>query len=627
MKSFKAESKRLMELMVNSIYTNKEIFLREIISNASDALDKLHFLSLTDEKIRDSMKPLAIRIYIDKSSRTLTVEDNGVGMSEKELEENLGTIAKSGSFKFKEELGEKDKSDIIGQFGVGFYSAFMVSDSVSVTTKKYDSENAFVWESKGVAGYTVKPAEKDTCGTKIVMHIKPDCDDFNYSEFLETYNIKRLIKKYSDYIRYPIKMDIEKSVNTAPDGEEPKYTAVTETETVNSMVPIWQRNKKEVDDKACAQYYKEKFFDYEDPLAVIRIDAEGTVCYKAMMFIPSRLPQGYYTKAYEKGLQLYSAGVLITEKCEQLLPDYFGFVKGIADSADLSLNISREMLQHDRQLSLMEKNIEKKIKSELIKMRDNDRDKYSAFWKLFGAQIKVGICSDFGIHKDFLQDLLVFYSSSQKALVTPEEYISRMKDGQKYIYYACGSNTEQIDSLPQTELCKEKDYEILYLTQEFDEFVVQTISKVNDIEFRSVTADNSELQTEEEKDKTKKLEEENKDLLDFVTSSLKDKIVKAVISDKLKTHPVCISADGQITLEAEKYFSMLPDTENKPKAQKILELNADSNAFEALKREFKSGNKEKAAELAEILYQNAMLIAGFPIEDPVGYCDMVCKLM
>ncbi len=626
-KIFKAESKRLMELMINSIYTNKEIFLREILSNASDALDKLHFISLTNEAVRERMGELKIKVSVDKESRTIIVTDNGIGMSAKELEENLGTIAKSGSYQFKTEVQDDEKPDIIGQFGVGFYSAFMISDNVTVTSRKYDSEKAYIWQSSGVDGYTIEESDSDKFGTQIVMHVKEDDEDNKYSDFLESYRIRSLIKKYSDYIRYPIKMDIEKSVNIAEEGKEPEYKTVTETETVNSMVPIWQRSKKEVTDTECAEYYKEKFYDFSDPLAVIRVDAEGVVCYKAMMFIPSRLPGGFYSKGYEKGLQLYSSGVLITDKCEKLLPDYFSFVKGVVDSSDLSLNISREMLQHDKQLAVIEKNIEKKIKSELLKMRDNDKAKYDEFWKLFGASIKIGVCSDFGMNKDFLKDLIMFYSSSEKSLVTLDSYVERMKEGQKYIYYACGSSVEQIDSLPQTELCKDKEYEILYLTEEYDEFIVQTLGKVGEKEFRSITAKDAELHSDEEKEKIEKQQAENQPLLDFIKDSLGDKIVKAIISDKLKSHPVCLSADGEITLEAEKYFAMMPGDDAKPKASKVLELNADSKAFDALKKAYAENNTSKAAEYAEILYNMALLIAGFNIEDPVKYCDLVCGLM
>ena len=462
-KNFKAESKRLLDLMINSIYTNKEIFLREIISNASDAVDKLHYISLTDEAVREKCGEFCIEITVNKDERTLTVSDNGVGMDEAELEENLGTIAKSGSLAFKEQMKDDESgdkaADIIGQFGVGFYSAFMVSDKVTVITKKYNSGTAFKWSSEGCDGYTVEQCEKETCGTDVIMHIKQDADGEKYSEYLDAYKIRELVKKYSDYIRYPIKMDIERTENTAAEGEEAKYEKVTKHETLNSMVPIWQRSKSEVSDEECKKFYKDKFLDYNDPELTIRVSAEGVVSYKAMLFVPGKVPYGYFTKDFEKGLELYSSGVLIMERCEQLLPDHFRFVKGVVDTDDVSLNISREMLQHDRQLKVIATNIEKKIKSELKKLQTDDREKYARFWKNFGIQIKYGVVSDFGLHKEMLQDLLVFNSSNGDGLTTLKEYVSRMKDDQKYIYFACGSSYEQIAALPQTELCRDKGYE------------------------------------------------------------------------------------------------------------------------------------------------------------------------
>lgn len=625
-KSFKAESKRLLDLMINSIYTHKEIFLREIISNASDALDKLHFVSLTDEKARQYTDDLSISVTVDQENRTLTVSDNGIGMTEKELEENLGTIARSGSLQFKQDLKEEDKNDIIGQFGVGFYSAFMVADSVTVVTKRYDGSDAFRWESNGADGYTIEPCEKDKPGTDIIMHIKADTDDENYSEYLSSYRLQSLVKKYSDYIRYPIIMDVEESVNTAKEDEEPKWETVTERKTVNSMVPIWQRSKKEVTDEECAQYYKEHFGDMQEPLATIRVSAEGLVSYKAMLFIPAAVPYGYYTKEFEKGLQLYSSGVMIMDKCGQLLPDFFGFVKGIVDSPDLSLNISRELLQHDRQLSVIAKNIEKKIKSELMRLLTDDFDKYVTFWKNFGRHIKYGIVSDYGTHKELLQDLVVFHSSTQDGLTTLKDYVSRMKEDQKYIYYACGDSVQQIASLPQTELCRDKGYEMLYLTEDVDEFTVQSLMSFEEKQFKSVTADDAGLQSEEEKKETEKHIEENKELLDFLKESLDGKVSKAVISDKLKSHPACLTSEGPVTIETEKYFASMPGNEMKPKAVKVLELNAGHPAFEALKEAFAS-DREKAKKYAEVLYCQSLLIAGLPVEDPVAYCDLVCGLM
>lgn len=626
-RKFKTESKRLMDMMINSIYTHKEIFLREIISNSSDALDKLRFISLTDEKVRDKMGELQIEIKIDKDNRLITVSDNGIGMSKEDLEENLGTIAKSGSLQFKENLKEDEKSDIIGQFGVGFYSAFMVSDEVEVITKRYDSEDAYSWKSSGVDGYTVELSEKESMGTDVIMHIKEDVDEESYSEFLESYRIQGIIKKYSDYVRFPIKMEVEKSVNTAKEGEDAKYETVKEVETLNSMRPIWQKSKSEVSDEECANYYKEHFHDYSDPAAVIRVSTEGTVSYKAMLFIPSQVPAGYYTKEFEKGLQLYSSGVMIMDKCDMLLPEHFRFVKGIIDSQDLSLNISRETLQNDRQLTAIAKNIEKKIKSELKKMLKNDFEKYKEFWKNFGVQIKYGIVNSYGQNRELLEDLLVFPSSISDAPVTLEQYADTMKEDQKYIYFVSGKDKEQLSKLPQAELCKEKGYEMLYFTDEIDEFLVQSLMQYKEKQFKSVTAQDSELQSDEEKEKSQKETEENKELLDFIKEKLADKIEKAVVSQNLGTHPVSLSAQGAISLEMEKYFSSIPDTGmGTPKASKVLELNPESKAFISLKKAFEN-DKDKAEKYAKILFDQSLLIAGFPIEDPVEYTKLVCELM
>lgn len=628
-KTFKAESQRLLDLMINSIYTHKEIFLREIISNASDAIDKLHFVSLTDEKARAVMADTpSINIYTDKEAGTITVTDDGIGMSEQELEDNLGTIANSGSLKFKQELDENEKSDIIGQFGVGFYSAFMVADNVTVISKRYDSEQAYKWNSDGIDGYTIEPCEKDKVGTEIIMHLKEDDEDEKYSEYLDEYRIKYLIKKYSDYIRHPIIIDVTTPVNTAAEGEDPKWESVTNRETINSMVPIWQRAKSEVTDEECAAYYKENFGSYNDPLATIRVSAEGVVSYKAMLFIPSDVPFNYYTREYQRGLQLYSNGVLIMNKCEQLLPEYFGFVKGVVDSPDLSLNISREILQHDRQLSIIAKNIEKKIKNELKKLLENDIEKYEGFWNNFGRHVKYGVVSDYGTHKDEISDLLVYYSSNEEGkLTTLDSYVSRMPERQKYIYYACGDSIAKINSLPQMELCKEKGYEILYFTEDVDEFVAQALVSYKDKQFKSITAQNAELQSDEEKEETEKKQEDNKELLDFIKESLDGRIVKAVISDKLKSHPVCLSTEGPVTIEVEKYYAQMPGVENKPKTSKVLELNPDNPAFEALKTAFAAEDKDKAAKYAEILFNQALLIAGLPLEDATHYCDLVCSLL
>lgn len=623
-KDFKAESKRLMDLMVNSIYTHKEIFLREIISNASDALDKLHFVSLTDQTA-EKLPELFIRIDADKDSRTLIVSDNGIGMSYEELEDNLGTIAKSGSFQFKSELNENEKTDIIGQFGVGFYSAFMVADEVTVITKKYNSDKAYMWKSTGADGYTIEETEKDGCGTQIIMQIREDAKSEDYSQYLESYRIQSLIKKYSDYISFPIKMEVESTVNTATESEEPKYETVKEIKTLNSMVPIWRRNKSEVTQEEYNNYYKEKFMDITDPLATINVSAEGTVSYKALMYIPAVAPYGYYTSESDKGLQLYSNGVMIMDKCEQLVPDYFRFVKGVVDSQDLSLNISRELLQHDRQLSIIAKNIEKKIKTELQKLLKNTPDKYETFWKAFGLQIKYGVASSYGMNREALQDLLVFRSSAVDGYTTLADYVSRMPESQKYIYYACGDTEQRIKALPQTELCKDKGYEFLYFTDDIDEFVAKTLMQYNEKTIISIADEKAELQSDEEKEKTEKQAEENKDLLEFVAEKLSGKITKAVISKNLKSHPVCLSAEGAVSIEMEKYFAQMPGDDPKPTASKVLELNADHKTFTALKEAY-NNDKEKAEKIAKILYAQSLLIAGLQIEDPVAYCDLVCEL-
>lgn len=626
-KSFKAESKRLLDLMINSIYTNKEIFLREIISNASDAVDKLHYISLTDDKIREQCGEFYINIDVDKDARTLTVSDNGIGMDEKELEENLGTIAKSGSLSFKKELSEEDSAnaDIIGQFGVGFYSAFMVADKVTVITRKYNSDVALKWESVGCDGYTVEECEKATVGTDIVMHIKDDTDDEKYGEYLDKYRLSALIKKYSDYIRYPIKMLMESTKNVAAEGEEPKYEQVTEVRTLNSMVPIWQRSKQEVSDEECNEYYKEKFFDFSDPALTIRVSAEGLVSYKAMLFVPGALPYGYFTKEFEKGLQLYSSGVLIMDKCEQLLPDHFRFVKGVVDSQDLSLNISRELLQNDRQLKTIAGNIEKKIKAELLKLLNNEPEKYAEFWKNFGIQIKYGAVSDYGVHKSVVEDLLVFHSSETGALTTLKDYVSRMKEGQQFIYYACGESVDKIAALPQTELCRDKGFEMLYLTDDVDGFVMSALNEFDGKAFKAVDAEDAGLVSDEEKTKFESERENSKELCEFVKETLDGAVSSCVISDKLKSHPVFLSTTGQVTLEMEKYFAAMPG-DNKPVAEKVLELNPSHPTFAALKSAFET-DKEKAADIAKILNVQARLIAGLPVDNAVEYCDLVCKLI
>ncbi len=637
-KQFKAESKRLLDLMINSIYTHKEIFLREIISNASDALDKLCYLSLTDSNVGMSRGDFAISIIADKEAGTLTVSDNGIGMTAEEMEKNLGIIANSGSFKFKNDLTSDEKAekdiDIIGQFGVGFYSAFMVSDKVKVISKAYGEEMANCWESDGADGYTITECEKFTVGTEIIMYIKKDTEDEHYSEFLESYRIRSLIKKYSDYIRYPIKMDVEKTRSVETDeidenGNKKTTTeAYIENETINSIVPIWQRNKSEVSDEDCKNFYKEHFYDMEDPARVIRANAEGTVTYKAMLFIPSKAPYGYFTKEYEKGLQLYASGVMIMDKCAELLPEHFRFVKGVVDSQDLSLNISREILQHDKQLSVIASNIEKKIKSELKKMMIDDSEDYENFYKAFGLQLKYGIVNDYGMHKDMLSDLIMFYSSTEKKLVSLKDYVSRMIGEQNYIYFASGDSVSKIDALPQTELIKDKGYEILYMTDDVDEFVVQTLMNYEEKQFKSVNDKELGIETDEDKQNVEKQTEENKDILEFVKETLKDKVKDVRISGKLKSHPVCLTTDGPVTLEMEKYFNSLPDTEKMfpMKAEKVLELNPEHSAFNSLKQCMET-DKEKAEKYANILYSQALLIAGLELENPSEYADLVCSIM
>lgn len=636
-KQFKAESKRLLDLMINSIYTHKEIFLREIISNASDALDKLCYLSLTDNKVGMSRSDFFISVRPDKDARTLTVSDNGIGMTDEEMEKNLGIIANSGSLKFKNDLDKTEKDekdiDIIGQFGVGFYSAFMVANHVKVISKAYGSDKAYCWESDGADGYTITETEKAAVGTDIIMSIKPDTEEESYGEFLETYRLRSLIKKYSDYIRYPIRMDIEKtrSVETDETDENGNKKTKTETyienETINSMVPIWQRSKSEVSDEDCKKFYKEHFFDPEDPVRVIRVNAEGAVQYKAMLFIPSRAPYDYFTKEYEKGLQLYTSGVMIMDKCSDLIPEHFRFVRGVVDSQNLSLNISREILQHDRQLRTIAANLEKKIKSELKKMMTDDREGYDKFYNAFGLQLKYGIANEYGIHKELLSDLIMFFSSTEKKLVSLSEYVSRMPEEQKYIYYACGESVSKLDTLPQTELIRDKGYEILYMTDSVDEFVVRMLGKFDDKEFKSVNDKDLGIETDEEKKENEKKAEESRELLDFVKESLGGKVKDVRISSKLKSHPVCLTTDGEITLEMEKYFKSLPGSEmGGIQAERVLELNPEHPAFKALEKAFET-DKEKAEKYAEILYTQSLLIAGMDIENPAEYADLVCSLM
>ena len=630
MKQFQAESKRLLDMMINSIYTHKEIFLRELISNASDAIDKLYYRALKDGDTGLNRDDFSITIEADKDKRTLTITDNGVGMTKDELDNNLGVIAKSGSLNFKKENEKQEDIDIIGQFGVGFYSAFMVSDDVTVVSRAYGSDEAWCWHSTGAEGYTIEPCEKDSNGTVITLHIKDNSEEDNYDEYLDQYRLRSIVKKYSDYIRYPIRMDVEKSrPKEKPEGagkDAPmEFETYTETETLNSMVPIWRKNKSEVTDEEYNNFYKEKFMDWQDPVRVVRTHAEGAATYDALLFIPAKAPMDFYTREYEKGLQLYSNGVMIMEKCADLLPDYFSFVKGLVDSQDLSLNISREMLQHDRQLKLIAGRLEKKIKSELESMLNNDREKYEEFYKGFGLQLKYGMYADYGMHKDVLKDLVLFYSSSEEKLVTLKEYVSRMKEGQTSIYYACGDAVERIAKLPQTEMLKDKGYEILYLTDNVDEFALKMLQTYDEKDFKNISSDDLGLETEEEKKEAEKQVEDNKGLLDFMTEALDGKVKAVRLSQRLKSHPVCISSEGAITLDMEKVLNAMPATE-KVQAQRVLELNANHPIFAKLTQLFEN-DQEKLKTYSQLLYTQAMMIEGFPVEDPVAFCNQVCQLM
>nr|WP_325220697.1 molecular chaperone HtpG [uncultured Oscillibacter sp.] len=623
-KQFKAESKRLLDLMINSIYTHKEIFLREIISNASDACDKLCYQALTDSAVGMDRGDFKIEITVDKDARTLTVSDNGIGMDKADLENNLGIIASSGSYKFKQELGEDAKdTDVIGQFGVGFYSAFMVSDQITVVTRKYGAESGYKWQSSGADGYTIAECEKKTVGTDIIMHIKADTEDEKYGEFLENWKLQELVRKYSDYIRFPIRMEVSKTRKKEDSPEDkPEYETYTEVETLNSMVPIWQRAKSEVTAEEYNKFYRDKFHDYADPQRVIPVSVEGSVTYKALLFVPGAAPFDYYTKEFEKGLQLYSNGVLIMDKCADLLPEHFRFVRGVVDSPDLSLNISRELLQHDRQLKVIAGNLEKKIKADLAKFLAEDREGYQTFWKNFGRQLKYGVVNEYGRHKDLLQDLLLFYSSTEKKPVTLDEYVSRMKEDQKYIYYAAGETVDKIDKLPQTEGLRDAGTEILYFTEEVDEFCAQTLRTYKEKEFRSV------LDQEIEEGAEKKAEEEaeaHKSAFDFVKEALGDKVKEVKASARLKSHPVCLTAGEGLSFEMEKYFQAVqPDASIK--ADRILELNVEHPSFQALEAAVEA-DPEKAKTYAALLYNQALLIAGLPLEDPSGYTDLVCGLM
>ena len=624
-KEFKAESKRLLDMMINSIYTHKEIFLREIISNASDAIDKLYFKSLTDTSVGMKKSDFAINIAIDKENRTLTVSDNGIGMTEEDLENNLGTIANSGSFAFKKDNDLGDDVDIIGQFGVGFYSTFMVAKEVTVVTKAFGSEQAYKWTSDGVEGYTIEECDKpDGVGTTITLKLKDDTDDEKYSTYLDQYQIQSLVKKYSDYIRFPIRMEVEHT-HYNEEGKEPEVHKAIET--LNSMTPIWKKNKSELKDEDYNNFYMEKFGDYEPPVTHIHSKNEGVATYDALLYIPARAPFDYYSKDYEKGLQLYSSGVMIMEKCADLLPDWFSFVKGVVDSEDPSLNISRELLQQDRQLKIIAKNLEKSIKNELAKLLKNDREKYEKFYSVFGLQFKFGIYQSYGAANETLKDLLMFPSSFDGKNVTLKEYVSRMKEDQKEIYYACGETKERIEMLPQLEKIKDKGYEVLYFTQDVDEFAIKVMINYDGKPFKSISDADLDLDTEEEKEEAKKLDEENKDMFAFMQEAIADKVKTVRLSKKLKTHPVCLSSDGSITIEMEKVLNAMPQNDgNKVKAEKALEINPNHPIFEKLK-DLYANDKDKLKDYAKLLYDQALLIEGMSIDNPVEFANLVCELM
>lgn len=636
-KQFKAESKRLLDLMINSIYTHKEIFLRELISNASDAVDKLAYRSLTDDKVGLNRADFKITLIPDKEARTLTVSDNGIGMTKEEMEANLGTIARSGSLQFKQEMSREqsesgDVTDIIGQFGVGFYSAFMVSDQVTVISKAYGGEEAWKWESSGADGYVMTPCEKEKAGTDVILHLKEKTEEEDYDQYLQQYRLDELVKKYSDYIHYPVVMEMEHShmkpkPEDAPEDYKPEYETVREWETLNSMVPLWQRPKGEVKPEEYHEFYKEKFGDWEAPLAMVHVSAEGQVEYRSLLFIPGHAPFDYYSRDFEKGLQLYSSGVLIMEKCADLLPDHFSFVRGVVDSPDLSLNISREMLQHTRVLQIIRNNLEKKIKAELLKLQKEDAETYQKFWKAFGRQLKYGVVGEYGAHKDLLQDLLLFWSSKEGKDTTLAGYKGRMAEDQQYVYYLRAESVEQAAKLPQAERILDRGYEILYLTDEVDEFVVNTLGEVEGKAFKNVADDDALPQTDEEKAAAEKTAQESKDVLDFVKETLGEKVKEVRISKILKSAPVCMTADGPVSLDMEKYFRRMdPQAAGEMRAARVLELNPDSGAFAALRAAVEE-DREKAGTYAELLYDQALLIAGFPLEDPARHTELVCSLM
>ena len=621
-KAFKSESKRLLDLMINSIYTNKDIFLRELISNSSDALDKLYYRSLTDKKVKVKKDKLEINISFDKDNRTLTISDNGCGMTKEELESNLGTIAKSGSLNFKENMTKDEKVDIIGQFGVGFYSAFMVSDKITVTSKSVDDDKAYVWESEGVDGYTITEGKKKEIGTEIILKIKEDTDEYEYSKYLDEYELKQLVKKYSDYIAFPIKMEC--THHELVDEEKKEYKDTKEIETLNSMVPIWKKNKKDVSDEDYDNFYMDKFSDYDKPLKVISSSVEGMISYKSLLFIPSHAPYDFYTQEYEKGLALYSNGVMIMEKCGDLLPDYFSFVKGVVDSEDLSLNISREILQESQAVKLIAKNIESKIRKELESMMKDDREEYISFFKTFGVQLKYGVYNNYGADKDKLKDLVMFYSAKHEKLISISEYVSEMKDGQDTIYYASGSSVDKINSLPQVEQVRDKDYDILYLTEYVDEFCVTAIQEYDSKKFKNVTDEGLDLETDEEKEATKKANEDNSDLLKDMCEKLSE-VSEVRFSNKLKTHPVCLTTKGDVSIEMQKVFDAMPNDMG-IKAETVLEINEKHPISNKLKKLYKK-DKDEFDKYTKILYSEARMIAGLPIDNPTEISKLICEVI
>lgn len=625
-KQFQAESKRMLDLMIHSIYTHKEIFLRELISNASDAIDKLYFRSLTDDKVGIAKDDFRIELRPDKEARTLTVSDNGIGMTAEELEQNLGVIAHSGSRAFKTENDLGENADIIGQFGVGFYSAFMVAKRVTVRTKAYGSDTAYEWQSEGTEGYTVDTCDKKDVGTEIILELLDDTDDEKYSEYLEEYRLRQLVKKYSDYIRFPIRMEVSREKKV--EGTDDQYETCIETVTLNSMTPIWKKNRNELTDEDYNNFYQDKFFDYTAPLLHIHNRSEGTVTYNSLLYIPSKAPYDYYSKEYEKGLQLYASGVMIMEKCADLLPDHFSFVRGLVDSEDLSLNISREMLQHDRQLRLIAKSLEKSIKNELSKLLKTDRSKYEEFWKAFGIQLKFGVYNGFGANKELLQDLLLFHSSAcenEDGFSTLAEYVSRMREDQKYIYYAAGESVKRCAALPAAELVREKGYEVLYLTDRVDEFAVQMLAKYQDKEFKNISSGDLGLESEEDKTALDEKNEANKDLFAEMQRVLAGKVKSVRLSGRLRSHAVCLTSDGQLSLEMEKVLNDMPAGE-KVQAERVLELNPEHPVLGVLQR-LMTEDKDKLAAYTELLYQQALLIEGMPVEDPVALSKMICDLM